>query len=75
MVNSSETRAVLRAAARKRISTPALDAAIAALRDAKKEIDGEGLNPPRQLAGHPREGGRRLRSREERAAEKDRNHD
>lgn len=57
------------------ISTPALDAAIAALREAEKKIDGEGLGPPRQLAGRYREAGRRLRSREERAAEKDRGHD
>ncbi len=56
------------------ITTPALEAAIAALREAEKKIDGEGLRPPRQLAGR-REGPRRHRSREEEAAEKDRGHD
>lgn len=55
------------------ISTPALDAALEALRKAEKKIDGEGSRPPRQLAGRQGER-RRHRSREEEAAEKGEGH-
>lgn len=63
------------------VTTPALDGAIAALREAEEKIGGEGLRPPRQLAGRRngesragsrdgRQGGkRRRRSGEEEAAD------